>query len=149
MFYALDLKPLEVKGDVEPAVIVFLFISAGKIFMIWMRSANERDTQRRVCREPAVLCRTHLSWLRGDKTDAKARDSVLWPIESPDFLCFKHMCNLVNEIFWILLLCAVVQLSFVIFTVLKWRCTVKIPCGPCIWRASFSRSPADSKAQFG
>lgn len=34
ILYALDLKPFEVKGDVEAAVIVFLFILACKISMI-------------------------------------------------------------------------------------------------------------------
>ena len=56
IFYVHDLKPFEVKGDVEPAVIIFLFILAYKISIIRMSSANESDCERRIFCD-ALLCR--------------------------------------------------------------------------------------------
>ena len=56
IFYVHDLKPFEVKGDVEPAVIIFLFILAYKISIIRMSSANERDCERRIFCD-ALPCR--------------------------------------------------------------------------------------------
>lgn len=64
IFYALDLKPFEVKGDVEPAVTIFHFILAYKICIIQMSSANERGAERRIFCDSAMLCRTQMPWLR-------------------------------------------------------------------------------------
>lgn len=67
IFYALDLKPLEVKGDVEPAVTVFHFILAYKICIFRMSSVHERGADRRISVALCCVVRDPMPWLRGGR----------------------------------------------------------------------------------